>query len=89
MDTDPCFGMYGYNKTRGQTIRPVADYDPSSEKGDANGDGTVNAADIVEVVNYIMNKPSWLFDASAADVNGDGVINAADIVEMVKIIMAG
>ena len=31
-----------------------------------------------------MNKPSWLFDASAADVNGDGVINAADIVEMVN-----
>ena len=25
MDTDPCFGMYGYNKTRGQTIRPVQD----------------------------------------------------------------
>lgn len=23
MDTDPRFGMYGYNKTRGQTIRPV------------------------------------------------------------------
>ncbi len=23
MDTDPNFGMYGYNKTRGQTIRPV------------------------------------------------------------------
>ena len=55
--------------------------------GDANGDGTVNAADIVEVVNYIMNKPSWLFDASAADVNGDGVVNAADIVEIVNIIM--
>lgn len=25
MDTDPHFGMYGYNKTRGQTIRPVKD----------------------------------------------------------------
>jgi hypothetical protein len=23
MDTDPRYGMYGYNKTRGQTIRPV------------------------------------------------------------------
>lgn len=23
MDTDPTFGMYGYNKTRGQTIRPI------------------------------------------------------------------
>ena len=25
MDTDPRFGMYGYDKTRGQTIRPVQD----------------------------------------------------------------
>ena len=57
-------------------------------KGDANGDGAVNAADIVELVNYIMGSPSDIFDNKAADVNGDGVVNAADIVEIVKIIMA-
>jgi hypothetical protein len=57
-------------------------------KGDANGDGAVNAADIVEVVNYIMGSPSAIFDNKAADVNGDGVVNAADIVEIVNIIMA-
>ena len=57
-------------------------------KGDANGDGAVNAADIVEVVNYIMGSPSAIFDNKAADVNGDGAVNAADIVEIVNIIMA-
>ena len=56
--------------------------------GDANGDGTVNAADIVEVVNYIMGKASAKFDASKADINGDGTINAADIVMIVNMIMA-
>jgi hypothetical protein len=55
--------------------------------GDANGDGTVNAADIVEVVNLIMGKHSEGFDEKAADINGDGVVNAADIVAMVNIIM--
>lgn len=55
--------------------------------GDANGDNTVNAADIVEVVNAIMGNPSEGFDESAADVNGDGVVNAADIVAIVNIIM--
>ena len=55
--------------------------------GDANGDGTVNAADIVEVVNYIMNNPSEIFNDKAADANGDGVVNAADIVAMVNLIM--
>lgn len=56
-------------------------------KGDANGDGTVNAADIVEVVNYIMGNPSGKFNQEAADANGDGTVNAADIVTIVNIIM--
>ena len=55
--------------------------------GDANGDGVVNAADIVEVVNYIMNHPSEKYNDKAADANGDGVVNAADIVAIVNIIM--
>ena len=55
--------------------------------GDANGDGTVNAADIVEVVNYIMGSPSGKFDIGNADVNGDGTVNAADIVTIVNLIM--
>ena len=55
--------------------------------GDANGDNAVNAADIVELVNYIMNKKSEKFDEKAADVNGDGTVNAADIVAIVNIIM--
>ena len=57
------------------------------KKGDANGDGTVNVADIVEVVNYIMGSPSGKFDATGADASGDGTINAADIVTIVNIIM--
>ena len=62
--------------------------EPVPVKGDANGDGNVNAADIVEIVNYIMGNPSAKFDAKAADVNGDGTVNAADIVSVVNIIMS-
>lgn len=56
-------------------------------KGDANGDGIVNAADIVEVVNYIMGSPSEKFKKKAADANGDETVNAADIVSLVNIIV--
>ena len=56
--------------------------------GDANGDGNVNAADIVEVVNFIMGNPSAAFNASTADLNGDGTVNAADIVYIVNSIMS-
>ena len=55
--------------------------------GDANNDGTINAADIVEVVNYIMGSPSNKFDLSKADANGDKTVNAADIVAIVNVIM--
>lgn len=48
--------------------------------GDADGNGTVNTDDIVEVSNKIMGKPSDNFVEGNADVNGDGVVNAVDIV---------
>ena len=51
------------------------------------GDGNMNAADIVEVLNYIMGNPSDNFKKYAADVNGDGIVNAADIVAIANIIM--
>ena len=56
--------------------------------GDANGDGEVNVSDIVEIVNYIMNKPSDKFVFAAADLNEDGEVNVTDIVKVVSIIMS-
>ena len=56
--------------------------------GDVNGDGEVNVADIVEIVNYIMEKPSAIFRQAAADVNGDNEVNVADIVQVVNMILA-
>ncbi len=54
--------------------------------GDANGDGIVDEADIMEIVNYLMGKPSEKFNEIAADANGDSVVNAADIVAIVNIL---
>ncbi len=55
--------------------------------GDANGDGEINVADIVEVVNYILGRPSDIFMWDAADLNGDGEVNVTDIVAIVNIIL--
>lgn len=55
--------------------------------GDVNGDGTVNADDIMEVLNYIMGSPSEIIKKEAANVNGDETVNTADIVKIVNIIM--
>ena len=60
---------------------------PSKKEGDVNGDETVSAMDIVELVNYIIRNLSNTLDEKAADVNGDGVVNVADIVKILNIIM--
>lgn len=57
-------------------------------RGDVNGDGAINTADIVEVINYIMGNQSDSFDFTAADANGDGKVNEADIDVIVDMIMA-
>jgi len=56
-------------------------------KGDADGNGQVNAADIVAISNYMMGNPPAGFSKASADVNIDGVINIADIVAVSNILL--
>ncbi len=53
--------------------------------GDANGDGTVNAADATAVLKSIVGLAT--VDAAAADYNKDGVVNAADATAILKSIV--
>jgi hypothetical protein len=59
----------------------------SNVLGDANGDGVVDVADVVAIVNYILEKSAENFNFKAADVNGDNIIDAADVVLVVNIIL--
>lgn len=56
--------------------------------GDANGDGKVNATDIVEMVNAMNGHPSAKYNAQNADIDGNGVVNQIDIDAIVNIIMS-
>ena len=58
----------------------------TSEKGDANGDMSVNIADVVTEVAYItyQNPQPFIFDA--ADVNDDAKVNVLDVVGTIGII---
>ena len=58
-------------------------------KGDANGDGEINVADIVEIVKDILHKTTTRFVKFAADVNEDGDVNVTDIVLVANMIMGG
>ena len=60
---------------------------PAVTIGDVNGDGMVDVADGVEIVNYILNNSSADFNTAAADVDGDGQITIADAVGVMNIIL--
>ena len=55
--------------------------------GDANGDGRVNVADIVEAINAMNGKASAKFKFSNADMNNDGTIDKTDINMVMNIII--
>lgn len=61
--------------------------DSAAEKGDVNGDGNVNIADAICIVNHIVGKPNSTFLFAAADANEDGQVTIADAVALLNIIM--
>ena len=60
--------------------------DDVTSKGDINGDGKVNAADVTTVYNYIANPEATGLTLDKVDINGDGNVNATDITDLYNII---
>lgn len=56
-------------------------------KGDANGDGQVDIADITAIASYILGNNPEAFVNYAADANDDGTIDIADITTVASIIL--
>ena len=54
-------------------------------RGDVNGDGTVNIADINAIIGMILDGRN----TAAGDVNGDGTVNISDINAVISIIIDG
>ncbi|MBO4593157.1 MAG: dockerin type I repeat-containing protein, partial [Bacteroidaceae bacterium] len=60
------------------------------EKGDVDGNGTVNSADVVAIYNFILGGEEETGIAKAlADVDGNGDVNSADVVAVYNIIIGG
>ena len=60
----------------------------ASGKGDVNGDGVVDVADISAIISVMATVPDG--EASAtADVNGDGAVDVADISTVITIMAGG
>lgn len=56
-------------------------------KGDANGSGDVDVADVVTEVNYMLGETPKPFIFDAADVNSDSEVDILDVVGTVNLIL--
>ena len=76
------------NTTEWNRFKTIVEMEqPSYIEGDANGDGKVDIADALCIVNFVVGNPSPDFNQAAADVDGDGEITIADAVGVMNIIM--
>lgn len=55
--------------------------------GDVNGDGTLNARDVIGVMKYIVSENEKI-NLRYADVNSDGKTNAKDVVMLLKLLVS-
>jgi outer membrane protein assembly factor BamB len=60
------------------------DSSPSFQRGDANGDGGIDIADVVYLINYLFTDGPAPQPLEAADANSDGVVDIADAVYLIN-----
>ena len=58
----------------------------SSSLGDADGDGEIDIADIVAMIDYILGKPTSNFVLLSADLNGDGEVDVFDVMKAINLV---
>ena len=82
------FTVYGYRNTVAETYAELNGFnsvplDEELKKGDLNGNGKIDASDLLQVKSHIKKvKPLEGDDFDCADVDGNGAINAADLLKM-------
>jgi len=57
--------------------------------GDASGDGKINVADVIFLINYLFISGPAPQPLSAGDINGDCVVNSADVVYLINYLFVG
>jgi hypothetical protein len=58
-------------------------------RGDANGDGVINSADVVYLINYLFLGGPAPQPLEAGDINSDGILNSADVVYLINYLFIG
>jgi CSLREA domain-containing protein len=65
----------------------IGAYESGSPKGDVDGDGIVNVADVFYLINYLF--AAGPYPPGIANVNGDSAANVADVFYLINYLFAG
>ena len=85
--TDLTVGTTYYARVKGKADwSNVVSFTTSSMTGDANGDSTIDIADVTAIINIINDGSATGTMPKAADVNGDGKVDIADVTAVINII---
>ena len=57
-------------------------------RGDINGDGMINIADVTSLVGYLLSGNTASLDLAIADLDGDGVIGVGDITALINYVLS-
>lgn len=58
----------------------------AAKLGDIDGNGSLNAADVKTLANYLLTRSK---QASGSDLNSDGIVNAADLTLLKRLVLNG
>jgi len=67
-------------------LYPVTTNAQNIMRGDVNADGKINAADLVELINYTNGKASSQFHIEYADMNKDDNVDRSDVRDLAQLI---
>ena len=62
---------------------------PAYERGDVNGDGNINMADVAILVNYLLSDDATGIDLDAANCNQDDNVNISDVTVLISYLLSG
>ena len=58
-------------------------------RGDVDGDGTVNIADVTALIDYLLSGNATGINLSAADADEDGTVGIADVTTIIDYLLSG
>ncbi len=87
IEKDMKIWAYAFESGHSSDVVSFVYYTSTWLRGDLNGDGEVNIADVNAVISIILGEPCDDATLASADVNGDEEINIADINAIINIIL--